>query len=248
MSNYRQTHRSFQNHTHHHQQQQRVYNPRNAPMRPNYQSSRRRHSVHNNPRVNYSLFEGSDSHTATDHQHHHHENFAPQFLDQTPVFQPPLISSSPYEQIDDDVNDLLELIDTSGTLDYINYMTSQLPELERNSRFDYSFLRDYMLYLLDEMYDFDAPRDYDEDVIEYLKIRTHYAPAKDGVDPDVLAAAVVESEICAICQSEFKHEEDIGALQCGHEYHIDCIKQWLLRKKDCPMCRASVLPSQEQRL
>ncbi|MCE3215698.1 hypothetical protein HAX54_003215, partial [Datura stramonium] len=210
-------------------------------MRLNYQSSRRRHNVHNNPRVNYSSFEGSDSPTTTDY--HHHENFAQQFQDETPVFQPPLVSSSPYEQIDDDVNDLLELIDTSGTLDYINYMTSQLPELERNSRSDYSFLRDYMLYLLDEMYDFDALSDNDkenEDVSKFLKIRTHYAHVKDGVNAEVVAA-VVESEICAICQSEFEHEEDIGVLQCGHEYHIDCIKQWLLRKKDCPMWRVSVL-------
>ncbi|KAK4726383.1 hypothetical protein R3W88_031300 [Solanum pinnatisectum] len=49
-------------------------------------------------------------------------------------------------------------------------------------------------------------------------------------------------EICAICQAEFEHEESIGTLGCGHEYHTGCIKQWLLRKKDCPMCRASVLP------
>ncbi|XP_055808382.1 uncharacterized protein LOC129876934 [Solanum dulcamara] len=79
------------------------------------------------------------------------------------------------------------------------------------------------------------------DVLKYLKIRSHHNPAKDGIDSE-------ESDICAICQSEYEHEENIGVLQCEHEYHTDCIKQWLLKKKDCPMCRASVLPSQEQRL
>ncbi|WMV52285.1 hypothetical protein MTR67_045670, partial [Solanum verrucosum] len=78
------------------------------------------------------------------------------------------------------------------------------------------------------------------DVLKYLKIRIHHAP--EVVAPDV------ESDICAICQSEYENEENIGALQCGHEYHSDCIKQWLMRKTDCPMCRASVLPSQEQKL
>ncbi|KAH0705432.1 hypothetical protein KY290_010126 [Solanum tuberosum] len=54
--------------------------------------------------------------------------------------------------------------------------------------------------------------------------------------------ATETKEICAICQAEFEHEESIGTLGCGNEYHTGCIKQWLLRKKDCPMCRASVLP------
>ncbi|XP_049399996.1 uncharacterized protein LOC125864108 [Solanum stenotomum] len=78
------------------------------------------------------------------------------------------------------------------------------------------------------------------DVLKHLKIRIHHAP--EVVAPDV------ESDICAICQSEYENEENIGALQCGHEYHTDCIKQWLMRKTDCPMCRALVLPSQEQKL
>lgn len=76
----------------------------------------------------------------------------------------------------------------------------------------------------------------DGDVLKYLKTRTHHTPAED-----------VKPEICAICQYEYKHKENIGALQCRHEYHTDCIKQWLLKKKDCPMCRASALPAQEQR-
>ncbi|MCD7464047.1 hypothetical protein HAX54_051966 [Datura stramonium] len=130
--------------------------------------------------------------------------------------------------------------------DYIDYMTTQLPDLERNSRFDFGFLSDY---LLDEMFNFDALSDHyvemnenDDDVLKYLKIRTHHAPAKDGVNPEVIADVAESEMMCAICQSDFEHEENIGTLQCGHEYHTDCIKQWLLRKKDCPMCRASILP------
>ncbi|MCD7448590.1 hypothetical protein HAX54_044537 [Datura stramonium] len=73
---------------------------------------------------------------------------------------------------------------------------------------------------------------------EYFKIRTHrVVMPKDGVN----SPTKIE-EICAICHVEFEHEEIIGTLECGHEYHIGCIKQWLLRKKNCPMCRALVLP------
>nr|XP_016475199.1 PREDICTED: uncharacterized RING finger protein ECU07_0330-like [Nicotiana tabacum] len=55
-----------------------------------------------------------------------------------------------------------------------------------------------------------------------------------------------EGEICVICQGEYVNDETIGTLECGHEYHGSCIKKWLLRGKNtCPICRSSVLPSQE---
>ncbi|MCD7448594.1 hypothetical protein HAX54_044541 [Datura stramonium] len=82
------------------------------------------------------------------------------------------------------------------------------------------------------------PENEENAILEYFKVRTHQvAASKDGVNNSKEA-----EEICVICHTEFKHEETIGTLGCGHEYHTSCIKQWLLRKKNCPMCRASVLP------
>ncbi|KAF3667229.1 putative sugar phosphate/phosphate translocator-like, partial [Capsicum annuum] len=79
----------------------------------------------------------------------------------------------------------------------------------------------------------------DEDaLLRYFQTRTHCVAAPT----DGLNNSTETEEICPICQAEFKQEETIGTLGCGHEYHTGCIKQWLLRKKDCPMCRASVLP------
>ncbi|KAH0734265.1 hypothetical protein KY285_009972 [Solanum tuberosum] len=72
-------------------------------------------------------------------------------------------------------------------------------------------------------------------LLGYFKTRIHRVA--DGVNNPTET-----EEICAICQAGFEHEESIGTLGCGHEYHTGCIKQWLVRKKDCPMCRASVLP------
>ncbi|KAG5581459.1 hypothetical protein H5410_052086 [Solanum commersonii] len=54
-------------------------------------------------------------------------------------------------------------------------------------------------------------------------------------------------EICVKCHMEFEHEETVGTLGCTHKYHTSYIKQWLLRKKDCPMCGASVLPLYQRR-
>ncbi|KAH0735939.1 hypothetical protein KY285_011646 [Solanum tuberosum] len=39
-----------------------------------------------------------------------------------------------------------------------------------------------------------------------------------------------EQEACAICLLEYKDEDNIGTLQCGHEFHAECINKWLQRK------------------
>ncbi|XP_052734050.1 E3 ubiquitin-protein ligase At3g02290 [Vigna angularis] len=50
-----------------------------------------------------------------------------------------------------------------------------------------------------------------------------------------------ESDICIICQDEYKNKEEIGILQCGHEYHAECLKRWLHEKNVCPMCKSKGL-------
>lgn len=45
---------------------------------------------------------------------------------------------------------------------------------------------------------------------------------------------------CAICLEEYKSDDGIGTLKnCGHDYHVDCIKKWLLVKNVCPICKAA---------
>ncbi|KAF8378665.1 hypothetical protein HHK36_030014 [Tetracentron sinense] len=44
---------------------------------------------------------------------------------------------------------------------------------------------------------------------------------------------------CSICQEEYKADDEVGKLDCGHSYHICCIKQWLLKKNACPVCKAA---------
>ncbi|KAH0720863.1 hypothetical protein KY290_005881 [Solanum tuberosum] len=86
----------------------------------------------------------------------------------------------------------------------------------------------------DDNHDHEVKEDY---LLKYLKIRTYYG--EDEIDFEV------ESDICAICQCEYEDEESIGELHCGHKYHTDCIKQGLLNRKVCPICRARVLPFTE---
>ncbi|OIT28727.1 putative e3 ubiquitin-protein ligase hip1 [Nicotiana attenuata] len=94
-----------------------------------------------------------------------------------------------------------------------------------------------------------AEADEEEIMAKCMKTRT-YCGSTSKVDvnsEETVKAADEEGEICVICQGEYVNDEIIGTLECGHEYHGSCIKQWLLKGKNtCPICRSSVLPSQEQ--
>ncbi|CAK9178642.1 unnamed protein product [Ilex paraguariensis] len=48
-------------------------------------------------------------------------------------------------------------------------------------------------------------------------------------------------EPCCICQEEYITGDDIGMLDCGHDFHTNCIKQWLTLKNLCPICKMTAL-------
>lgn len=45
-------------------------------------------------------------------------------------------------------------------------------------------------------------------------------------------------------QEEYGDDDEMGKLECGHNYHIECIKQWLVQKNSCPVCKAVAAASQ----
>lgn len=64
----------------------------------------------------------------------------------------------------------------------------------------------------------------------YEKIET----TKDG-------KKLEEEEQCSICLMEFKSGETIRTLPCIHNFHKDCIDQWLKREKYCPLCKGEIV-------
>ncbi|OVA14255.1 zinc finger protein [Macleaya cordata] len=46
---------------------------------------------------------------------------------------------------------------------------------------------------------------------------------------------------CSICQEEYEADDEVGKLDCGHNFHISCIKQWLLQKNACPVCKVAAM-------
>ncbi|KAJ6985308.1 hypothetical protein NC653_023314 [Populus alba x Populus x berolinensis] len=48
-------------------------------------------------------------------------------------------------------------------------------------------------------------------------------------------------EPCCICQEEYVDGDDMGIIDCGHDFHANCIKQWLMQKNLCPICKMTAL-------
>ncbi|KAL1198673.1 putative E3 ubiquitin-protein ligase RHG1A [Cardamine amara subsp. amara] len=56
-----------------------------------------------------------------------------------------------------------------------------------------------------------------------------------------------DAEPCCICQEEYTEGEDMGTLECGHEFHSQCIKEWLKQKNLCPICKTTGLNTAKKR-
>ncbi|XP_036031492.1 E3 ubiquitin-protein ligase RLIM-like [Onychomys torridus] len=47
--------------------------------------------------------------------------------------------------------------------------------------------------------------------------------------------------ICTICITEYTESSRIRILPCSHEYHDECIDNWLSEKSNCPICRRQII-------
>ncbi|KAH7575268.1 hypothetical protein JRO89_XS02G0072800 [Xanthoceras sorbifolium] len=74
----------------------------------------------------------------------------------------------------------------------------------------------------------------EESVMKLLKQKKYMSTEKE-TPPD--------QEPCCVCQEEYADGDDLGTLDCGHDFHTDCIKQWLMQKNLCPICKTTALPS-----
>ncbi|EEC81243.1 hypothetical protein OsI_24310 [Oryza sativa Indica Group] len=80
----------------------------------------------------------------------------------------------------------------------------------------------------------------DEQLVKCLKRNVYKLPNSD------LEAnrAVLDDAKCSICQEEYIEGEEVGRMQCEHQYHVPCIHEWLRQKNWCPICKTSAIPSE----
>ena len=46
-----------------------------------------------------------------------------------------------------------------------------------------------------------------------------------------------KNKICSICMEEILTNQIVRVLNCGHQYHHQCIDKWFIQHKSCPYCR-----------
>ena len=47
-------------------------------------------------------------------------------------------------------------------------------------------------------------------------------------------------ERCPICISDYEDGDAVRLLGCMHDYHSECIDEWLRKKKICPLCQRPI--------
>ncbi|KAH9500015.1 hypothetical protein Btru_076169 [Bulinus truncatus] len=52
--------------------------------------------------------------------------------------------------------------------------------------------------------------------------------------------AATSSVQCSICLSDYQRGDEKRILPCSHNFHMNCVDQWLLTNATCPVCRARV--------
>ncbi|KAL2472698.1 RING/U-box superfamily protein [Forsythia ovata] len=80
----------------------------------------------------------------------------------------------------------------------------------------------------------------EEAIQRNLKVGTSASSATCS-NLEVTTCMEQEIKFCVICQTDYEEQEKIGILDCGHEYHRDCIKKWLVMKNSCPICKSTAL-------
>ncbi|KAK3036305.1 hypothetical protein RJ639_031277 [Escallonia herrerae] len=85
----------------------------------------------------------------------------------------------------------------------------------------------------------------EEIILSHLKTRKYVSSTSSSQHEDA-ASTDQELNFCVICQADYKDQEKIGILDCGHEYHVDCTKKWLLVKNTCPVCKSLALTTEQK--
>jgi hypothetical protein len=47
-------------------------------------------------------------------------------------------------------------------------------------------------------------------------------------------------ETCVICQCDYDDGDQVKTLTCQHQFHDDCVMQWLKNHSTCPICKTSL--------
>ncbi|XP_051146561.1 E3 ubiquitin-protein ligase MBR1-like [Andrographis paniculata] len=119
---------------------------------------------------------------------------------------------------------------------------------------DYTFI-DPFINSIAEMHDRHRDMRLDVDNMSYeelLALEEQIGNVSTGLSEEKIVSSMKQRKLevfriplnlepCCICQENYVVGNDIGMLDCGHEFHADCIKRWLTEKNLCPICKTTAL-------
>ncbi|CAN4104217.1 unnamed protein product [Withania somnifera] len=85
----------------------------------------------------------------------------------------------------------------------------------------------------------------EEAIVTNLKTRI-FLSTKTRCSPESVICPDHKTDFCVICQNDYEDQDKIGILECGHEYHEECVRKWLVVKNACAICKSTAL-SKEKR-
>jgi len=157
------------------------------------------------------------------------------------------------EVFDDEWQDLG--VDLEGRHRLVSEMRQILSVLRRGENFTAEdfWLGDPVLSGVADLHDRHRDMRLDVDNMSYeelLALGERIGDVKTGLTEDVILKSMKQKkhlsfmaittqkfEPCCICQEEYNNGDAVGVLDCGHEFHTCCIKQWLTQKNLCPICK-----------
>ncbi|KDP31952.1 hypothetical protein JCGZ_12413 [Jatropha curcas] len=140
-----------------------------------------------------------------------------------------------------EVRNALALVRWGGSLHFedvmvidrsVLYGVPEEPDLHEDMRLDVDNMSYEELLALEEQIG-DVSTGLSEDAIQAHMKRQKYEGIATG--------SSLENEPCCICQEDYVDGEELGKLDCGHDFHFYCIRQWLVRKNICPICKMTGL-------
>ncbi|CAN6444196.1 unnamed protein product [Victoria cruziana] len=134
----------------------------------------------------------------------------------------------------------LAMLDFSGLYD-----SGELVDQYRDMRLDIDDMSYEELLALEERIGNVKTGLSEESISKCMKVRKHVSCSCSSAC-NGCRSITSESGTCIICQEEYKAGEEIGSMQCGHDYHAACIRQWLLIKNLCPICKVNALTADEK--
>jgi hypothetical protein len=80
--------------------------------------------------------------------------------------------------------------------------------------------------------------DYDPSDVDSDDFRMFDHPSESKIKLTQVVNESIKDDVCVICLLQLCEENNaVVELNCVHQFHSDCIQQWLNHKRECPLCK-----------